>query len=87
MRLSELMGKEIVNLYDGTRLGTVGDSDLVIDAQEGGLESLIVPSRGGLGGLLGDRSALVIPWSAVRKVGNEVIVVELDGTHPRPRKM
>lgn len=37
MRLSELVGKHIVNIYDGARLGTVGDSDLVIDTETGKL--------------------------------------------------
>ncbi|MGQ9513085.1 PRC-barrel domain-containing protein, partial [Thermodesulfitimonas sp.] len=39
MRLGELIGKEIVNLYDGARLGVVGESDLTIDAETGQVHS------------------------------------------------
>ena len=79
MRLSDLMGKEVVNLMDGSRLGVVGDSDLVIDIPTGQIESIILPNRGRLMSLLGDQQHLVIPWEAVRRIGSEVIIVELDG--------
>lgn len=79
MRLSDLMGKEVVNLLDGSRLGVVGDSDLVIDTASGQIESIILPNRGRIFSFLGDQQHLVIPWEAVRRVGTEVIIVEIDG--------
>lgn len=83
MKLSELMDKEIVNLYDGVRLGTLGDSDLVIDGTSGRVESIVLPGRGSIVSLFGDRQQLTIPWSAVRKIGNEVIIVDLEQNPPR----
>ncbi|NLU50345.1 MAG: YlmC/YmxH family sporulation protein [Syntrophomonadaceae bacterium] len=83
MRLSELEGKEIINIYDGMRLGTVGDSDLLIDCETGEVVSMILPNKGNFINLWVDRQKLVIPWEAVKKIGREVIVVELDQTHPR----
>jgi len=80
--LGELIGKEIVNLYDGTRLGVVGESDFTIDAASGQVQSIILPRRANLFTLWMDRQQLVIPWEAVKKVGSEVIVVELDHTNP-----
>lgn len=76
MRLSELVGKEIINLYDGTKLGAVAGSDLLIDEQTGAINALVVPGRGF--SLLQDRQQLVIPWEAIKKIGLEVIVVEVD---------
>lgn len=78
MLFSDLMGKEVVNLLDGARLGVVGDSDLVINAPTGQIESIILPARGRLLSFFGDVQDLVIPWEAVRKIGSEVIIVELD---------
>lgn len=78
MRLSDLIGKEVVNLMDGARLGTVGDSDLIINNLTGHIDSIILPNRGRLISFFGDRQSLVIPWEAVRRIGNEVIIVELD---------
>ena len=85
VRLSELIGKDIVNIQNGSRLGTVADSDLVIMAETGEIESIILPSRGGFLNLW-DKSNLTIPWSAVRKIGSEVIIVDLDDTHMRYRR-
>lgn len=83
MRLSELIGKEVVNLYDGTRLGVLGEADLLFDGETGDMEAIILPSRGGIAGIFGDRGHIVIPWNCVRKVGTEVIIVDLDQTYVR----
>ena len=80
VRLSELIGKDIINLQTGCRLGIVADSDLIIDTETGEIQSIILTSRGGIFGFL-DRHNLTIPWSAVKKIGNEVIIVDLDETH------
>ena len=75
MRLSELADKKIINLYDGEIVGSAGDSDLLIDSASGLItEILIPPGRGGGA----SRRPLRIPWSAVRKIGPEVIVVDFE---------
>lgn len=84
MKLSELMGKEIVNIYDGARLGTIGDSDLMIDAASGEVDAIILPGRGILN-YRPDKHQMVIPWESVRKIGNEVIIVELNQARTRAR--
>ena len=85
VRLTDLIGKDIVNIQNGARLGTVADSDLVIHAETGEIESIILPSRGGLLNLW-DKNNLAIPWEAVRKIGSEVIIVELDESHMHYKK-
>ena len=85
MRLGEFVGKEIVNLSDGARLGVVGESDLTIDAESGRVQSIILPRRTNLFNLWVERQQMIIPWEAVKKIGSEVIVVELDHTTPRFR--
>ncbi len=85
MRMGDLVGKEIVNIYNGARLGVVGESDMVIDAESGEIQSIILPRRNGLINLWVDKLQLVIPWEAVRKIGSEVIIVELDQSSPNYR--
>ena len=83
MRLNELVGKEIVNIYDGMRMGTVGESDMLVDQESGDIISIILPNRGNAFNFWADRQKLVIPWEAIKKIGREVIVVDLDATHMR----
>lgn len=83
MRLNELIGKEMVNIYDGMRMGTVGESDMLIDQETGQIVSIILPNRGNALNFWVDRQKLVIPWEAIKKIGREVIVVDLDNTHMR----
>ena len=79
MRLSEMMGKRIVNLYDGNIMGLVGDADLVVNEQDGRIEAILLPCREmGRHRGSGEKTTLTIPWSAVQKVGAEVIVVEVE---------
>lgn len=86
MRLSEMEGKDIVNIYDGRRMGSVAESDLVVDEYNGEIVSLIMPNRGNFFNLWVDRQRLTIPWDAVKKIGREVIVIDVDSTHPRLKR-
>ena len=83
IRLSELSGKNIVNIFDGSRLGSVQESDLLFEAGTGEITEMVVPGRGGL--LAGrDRGTLRIPWQAIHKIGREVIIVDLGQRPSRP---
>ncbi|WP_066635317.1 YlmC/YmxH family sporulation protein [Desulfolucanica intricata] len=81
MRLGDLVGKEIVNFYDGARLGAIGESDVIIDPRTGKIQSIILPRRGNLINFWVERQQLVIPWESIKKIGAEVIIVELDQTN------
>lgn len=78
MRLSELAGKKIVNLRDGEILGDIGDADLLIDEVSGDVISILLPVRTTFFNRWFDRSYLTIDWSAVKKIGTEIMVVDLD---------
>jgi len=75
MRLSEFAGKRIINIYDGDFLGTAGESDLVIDPATGAIEEIILPQGRGFGA---SKRQMSIPWESVKKIGSEVIVVDID---------
>ncbi len=90
MFLSDLGGKEIINLCDGAKLGLIGDADLAISAK-GEIEAIILTSRSGFSGFFSgmgerDRDLLVIPWQAVKKVGSEVIIVDIQDKAEKTRK-
>ncbi len=75
-RSSDFRQKEVINMSDGKRLGFV--SDVEIDLESGKIEAIILPGVGKLFGLLGKESEFVIPWDKIRKIGEDIILVELD---------
>ena len=76
MTFSELKQKDVVNIYDGKRLGK--PIDLVLNPGAC-VEALVVPS--GSGGFLGllrqDKEGCFIPWNRVLRIGDDVILVEI----------
>jgi len=82
LRYSDLAGKEIIDIDQGVRLGIINDTDLVIDTDAGRVVSIIIPGRGGLW----SRRELEIPWHGIRKIGVDLIIVDLStaaGVHDR----
>lgn len=80
-RISDLQRREVVDIADGTRYGCIGD--LEIDQDSGAVASLIVCGRPRAFGLLGRERDQAFPWSAVKRVGPDLILVEGGGTRAR----
>lgn len=80
MRLSDFTGKEVINLGDGARLGVIDDCELTVDARTGRIHSLVLPRRGGLFSILGESRASTIPWRSIRRIGDDVIIVDLNNS-------
>ena len=73
---SELRHKEIINICDGARFGRI--SDLEIDTCTGMICSIIVPGPARLLGLLRGSEELVIPFCKIHKIGDDVILVDIN---------
>ncbi len=78
MRLSQIGGKEIVNLNTGERLGVVAQADLVIDEATGNIVKLLIPEERTQFSLFGERDYIEVPWENVKKIGNDMIIIEQD---------
>lgn len=77
MRLSELAGKEIVNISDGMRLGVVDHCELAFDEKSGRIHSLLLPPRSAFAGFFQSNKAAAVFWKDIRKVGEEIIIVDV----------
>ena len=77
-RIGDLRWKEVINVSDGTRYGYVGDAE--VDVETGQIRALIVPGRLRWFGLLGREPEQVFPWTAVKRFGEDLILVEEAGT-------
>lgn len=75
-RATELRYKELIDIRDGTRYGYVGDVEL--DTATGEVRALVVYGRLRLFGLLGREEDVSFPWSAVKRFGEDIILVETD---------
>jgi len=84
LRVSDLRLRDVVNIVDGRRLGIIKDIDL--DLEEGKVKSIILPNTGRFMGFLSKNDDMVIPWERIRKLGVDVILVELPNyTEPKSR--
>jgi YlmC/YmxH family sporulation protein len=83
VRWTELANREIINLYNGHRLGPLGQADLALDEESGAIREIIVRPRRGL---FDGRREFVIPWDAVRRIGPEVIIVDLEPNERQRRE-
>ncbi len=72
--LTELRCKEVIDIADGSRYGFVGDIEL--DAETGAIRSIIIPGRLRWLGLLGRAEDLTFPWNAVKRFGEDIILVD-----------
>lgn len=72
----ELRNREVINVCDGARLGHVCDAEF--DECSGQILSLIIPGESKLFGLIRSDEELVIPYSAIKKLGDDVILVEVN---------
>ena len=73
-RIADLQYKEVIDIADGTRYGFVGDIEL--DPDRGAIESVVVKGRPRLLGLLGREPDAVFPWPAVKRFGEDIILVD-----------
>ncbi len=78
-RFTELRCREVINICDGCRLGYVGDLELRIP--EGELPAIIVPGPLTFFGLFGRGEEYYIPWRAIRRIGDDVILIEHSFPH------
>jgi YlmC/YmxH family sporulation protein len=77
--LYDLKQKEVVNMLDGKILGTIDDFE--IDDEDGRIISAIIPeSSGKLFNFFSKGEEYIIPWSCIKKIGEDTILIELKDT-------
>jgi len=75
MRLKDIAEKEIVNVNEGARLGILGQTDLEINKRTGQIEAFLIPSYKWFG-LKREGQETRIRWSSIKKIGEDMIMVE-----------
>ena len=75
-RIADLRQKEVINVTDGRRLGFV--SDVEIDLESGRIDAIVIPGEGRLFGFIGKDNEFIIPWEKIKKIGEDIILVDMD---------
>jgi YlmC/YmxH family sporulation protein len=76
MRLSELSGKEIVDMKRAERLGVLGQTDLEINEADGQITALIIPNMRWFG-LKKQGNEIRVPWQQIKKIGSDMIILDV----------
>lgn len=77
MTLSELRQKDVINTRDGRSLGKVMDIEFCLC--DGRITAIVVPGEFRFGHMLrGERAGIVIPWEMICKIGDDVILVDVE---------
>ena len=87
IRFTELHCKEVICVSDGRRLGFI--CDVCIELPEGQIVAIVVPGPGRFWGLFGRRDDFVIPWKCIKRMGPDIVLVDIkpdDCRVPRPGK-
>lgn len=77
VRFSDLARKEVVNIYDGCKLGCVCDLD--IDTLCGRINAIFVPKRRIS---FKKKQYFVIKWEQIERIGGDTILVRLSKPTP-----
>lgn len=72
---TDLHCKEVICVSDGRRLGYI--SDARIDLPEGHILAIIVPGPCRFFGLWGRKDEYVIPWHCIKKMGPDIVLVDV----------
>ena len=75
-RMYEMRRKEVINIRDGTRLGNV--CDIEIDTVTASVLSLVIYGKLRFFGLFGREDDRVIPWSDIRIIGEDIVLVDFE---------
>ena len=77
MTLAELRQKDVINTRDGRSLGKVMDIEFCLC--DGRITAIVVPGEFRFGHILrGERAGIVIPWEMICKIGDDVILVDVE---------
>ena len=74
MKFTSLQCKAVICIASGQRLGFV--SDIEVSMPEGNVCAVIVPCPGKFMGLTGHSADYRIPWSCIKKIGPDIILVD-----------
>ncbi len=82
-RIEELKDKQVVSIKDASVIGYV--SDIEFDTETGMLSSVVISGKSKGLGFLSRGEDIVIPWDKIEVIGNDSILISMEGFLPNKR--
>lgn len=73
LRMSEMREKEVINVFNGEKLGYIYDFE--IDVEKGVFTGIVLIPQGRTLSFFGKANDLVIDWKKIIKIGTDIILV------------
>lgn len=83
-RITELKDKQVVSIKDASVVGFV--SDIEFDTETGTLSSVVITGKSKGISFLGRGEDIVIPWDKIEVIGNDSILISMEGFLPKQRR-
>jgi YlmC/YmxH family sporulation protein len=75
LKLSDIRDKEVINIYNGQRLGYI--TDFEIDLDKGNVTGIVLPGENKVMSLFSKSNDILIDWNKIIKIGHDIILVNL----------
>lgn len=75
MKISDLKNMRVVNLGNGKVMGKI--VDLVLDVNRGYVKAVMLPGESRWLGIWGAEKLTEVPWDKIKKIGKDVIIIDL----------
>lgn len=83
-RIADLKCKEVINICNGFRMGYI--CDVIINVTTGQVLAIVVPGPSRFFGLFGREDDFIIPWECIRKIGDDIVLIEVSGEQRREKR-
>ncbi len=83
-RIAELRDKQVVSIKDASVVGYV--SDIEFDTETGTLTSVVISGKNKGISFLGRGEDIIIPWDKIEVIGNDSILISVEGYLPKQRR-
>lgn len=83
-RIADLRCKEVINIHNGMRLGFV--CDVILNVVTGQVLAIVVPGPCRFFGIFGREDDIVIPWDCIKRIGEDLILICVEGEHRREKR-
>lgn len=82
-RIAELKDKQVVSIKDASVVGFV--SDIEFDTETGTLSSVVISGKNKGISFLSRGEDIIIPWDKIEVIGNDSILISMEGYLPNKR--